>query len=90
MFYKGIVLLGCSLRQGLEPVGVVGGAHLLGPFLHTSSHGISDAAIQTGTVVNDIDELVIHIGRQVFVHLLTIEHILAEVIRGALRGCFHL
>jgi hypothetical protein len=53
---------------------------------HAGGYGIGDAAVETGTVVDDVDEFVVDIGWQVFIHLLTIEYILAEVFGGALRG----
>ena len=45
VLHEGIVLLGSTLRQWLEPVGIVGGTHLQGPLFHTLGHGISDAAV---------------------------------------------
>ena len=57
----------------------MGGAHLQGPLLHACSHLVGDAAIQAGSIVDDIDEFLIDFGRQVFVHLLTVEHILPEI-----------
>ena len=80
MLHEGVVLLGSALGEWLEPVGIVGGAHLQRPLLHACSHLVGDAAIQTGTVVDDINEFLIDFGRQVFVHLLTIEYILSEIL----------
>ena len=90
MFHEGVVFLGCSLCQGLEPVGIVGGAHLQGPLFHTLSHCICDASVQTRTMVHHVDHLVIDIGRQVFVHLLTVEDVLTEILGRSFGGCFHL
>ena len=89
MFDEGVVLLGGTLGEGLEPVGVVGDAHLLGPLLHPFGDGVGDGAVETGTVVDDVDEVVIHVGGQVLVHLLAVEHVLAEVFGGSLGRGFH-
>ena len=89
VFDEGVVLLGGTLGEGLEPVGVVGDAHLLGPLLHPFGDGVGDGAVETGTVVDDVDEVVIHVGGQVLVHLLTVEHVLAEVFGGSLGRGFH-
>ena len=89
MLDEGVVLLGSTLGEGLEPVGVVGGAHLLGPVLHAVGHGIGDAAVEACPVVDDIDEFVIHVCWQVLTHLLAVEHVLAEVFGRALGRCRH-
>ena len=71
-----VVLLGCSLRQRLEPVGVVGDTILCGPLLHAGSDNIGNLTIQTGTVVHHVDHLLKDILRQILVHLLTVEDFL--------------
>ena len=86
MLDEGIMLLGRTFCQWLEPMGVVGCPHILGPFLHTLSHRISDAAIETGTIVDDIDELCIDLSREVTIHLLAVENVFAEIRRGSFRG----
>ena len=88
MFYEGIVLLGRTLGEGLEPVSVVCGTHLLSPLLHALGYGICDGAVEACTVVNHVDEFVINICGQVLVHLLTVEYVLAKVFGGTFgRGC---
>ena len=79
VFYESVVLLGSTLGERLEPVGVVCGTHLLSPLFHASSHSVGYATVQAGSIVDDIDEFRIYVGRQVFIHLLTVEHILAEI-----------
>ena len=79
MLHKGIVLLSRTFREGLEPVGIVGDAHLLGPFLHAFSHRISDASVETGTIVHHIDHLVVDLCREVLKHLLAVEDVFAEI-----------
>ena len=80
MLDEGIMLLGSALRQRLEPVGVVCDAHLLGPLFHAGGHSVGYAAVQTGTVFHHVYHLVVDILRQVTVHLLLVEHILAEIL----------
>ena len=46
VLHKGVVLLGGAAGQGLEPVGVVGDAHLHGPLLHAGGHGIGYGAVE--------------------------------------------
>ena len=74
------MLLGSSLGKRLEPVSVVSSPHLHGPLLHTLSHSIGYRAIKTGTIIYHIDEFAVHICRQILIHLLTSEHILAEIL----------
>ena len=78
VFDEGIVLLGSALGQRLEPVGIVGDAHLHGPLLHAGSYCIGDGTVQTSTIVNHINHLVVNLSGQVFIHLLLGEDILAE------------
>ena len=89
VLHEGIMLLGRTLGERLEPVGVVGDAHLLGPLLHPFGDGVGDGTVETGTVVDDVDEFVIHFCGQVFVHFFAVEHVLAEVFGGSLGRGFH-
>ena len=41
-------------------------------------------------MVHHVDHLIIDIGGQVLIHLLTVEDILAEILGGPLGGGFHL
>ena len=90
VLHKGVVLLGGTARQGLEPVGVVGDAHLHGPLLHAGGHGIGYGAVEGRAVVDDVGELGVDGGGQVFVHLSAGEHILAKILGRTLLGNFHL
>ena len=90
MFDEGIVFLCRTLSEGLEPVRVMGSTHLLSPLFHACCHSIGYRTVQTGPVVDDVDEFGIDIRRQVFIHLLTIEHVFAEILGRSFLGCFHL
>ena len=81
MLHEGVVLLGSAFGEGLEPVGVVGDAMLHGPLLHTLCHCIGNGAVESGPVVDDIDEFLIHVGGQILIHLLACEDVFAEVFR---------
>ena len=78
---EGVVLLGCALGERLEPVCVVSDAVLVCPLLHAFSHSVGYRAVETRTVVDDIDELFVHFARKILVHLRTVEHVLAEELR---------
>ena len=79
MLHKSVVLFGSTFRQGLEPVRIVSDTHFHSPLLHAGSYGISDGAVQTGPVVHHVNHLVVYILGQVFIHLLAVEDILAEI-----------
>ena len=87
MLDERVVFLGCSLCKGLEPVCIVCDAIFLCPLHHAGSHGVSYRAVQTGTVLYDVNHLVINTFGQVLVHLLAIENLLAEVLAGFLTRC---
>ena len=78
VLYEGIVLLGSALGQRLEPVGIMSDAHLHGPLLHAGSYCIGDGTVQTGTIVNHINHLVVNLSGQVFIHLLLGEDVFAK------------
>ena len=86
VLHEGIVLLGCAFGKGLEPMGIVRSAHLLCPLLHACGYGVGNGAVEACAVVDDIDEFDVDLLRQVFEHLLAGEHVLAEVLGGALLG----
>ncbi len=87
---EGVMLLGGALREGLEPVGVVGDAVLVSPLLHALGYGIGDGAVEWGTVVDDIDEFLVHVALQVLVHLCPCEHVLGKELRRAFGGFCYL
>ena len=100
VLHEGVVLLGSALGEGLKPVGVVGDAMLDCPLFHSLCHCVGNGAVESGTVVDDIDEFLIHVGRQILIHLLARENVFAEVFRRAffwggdfyglfLEGLFH-
>ena len=80
MLYEGIVLLGRTLGQWLEPVRIVGHSVLVGPLLHAFCHGICNAAVKDSTIIDNVNEFLIYILLQVLVHLVTGEHILPVVL----------
>ena len=90
MLHEGIVLLGCALCQRLEPVGIVGGPHFLSPSLHAFCHGICDGTVKAGAILHYVDHLAIHLSREVFEHLLTVEYVFSEIFGGSFSGGRHL
>ena len=80
MLYEGIVFLGRALGQRLEPVGIVRTAHLRSPLLHAGCHRISYGTVETRTVVNHINQLVVNVFWQVLIHLLAVKDILAKIV----------
>ena len=90
MLNKRVVLLGSTLSQRLEPVCIVCYAILRGPLLHTLSHSIGYGTVETCSVVHYVNHLLVHVLRQVLVHLLTVEDLLAEILRGSLTWCFYI
>ena len=77
---EGIVLLCCSAGERLEPVCVVCHAILLSPLLHAVSHGVGDAAVECGAIVDYVYKLVVDVGWQVFVHFGTVENVFSEIL----------
>ena len=73
-----VVLLGSTFGERLEPVRVVCHSVLVGPLLHAFCHGVGYRTVEPAAVVDDVDEFLIDIARQVFVHLRTVEHVLSE------------
>ena len=90
MLHEGIVLLGSTFCQWLEPVSIMRYPVFLSPELHAGSHGISDGTVQTSTIIYYIDEFLVHIRWQILVHLLAVEYILGEVLRRAHLGSLYL
>ena len=88
VFDESIMLLSRPLRERLEPVGVVSCPHVLG--LHALSHRISDAAVEPGPIVDDVDEFRIDLGREVAIHLLAVEYVFAEIRRRSFGGSRYL
>ena len=86
---KGVVLFSSTFRQRLEPVGVMGNAILHGPLFHTSSYSIGHIALQTGSIINDINHFLINLLGQILVHLLAVEHFLTEVLIRPFGRCYY-
>ena len=89
MLYERVMLLGCSFGQWLEPVRVMRHAILRSPLFHAYSDSIGHAAVQTGTVVNDVKHLLVDLLGQVLIHLLAVKHFLSKILGGTLRRCFY-
>ena len=90
MFDEGVVLLSRAFSQGLEPVGVVCRTHLHRPAFHARCHLVSDFTVERGTIVHRIHQAVEHLRRQILEHLLTIEHILSEILARTFGRCGHI
>ena len=84
-----VVLLGGAFGQRLEPMGVVCDAVLLGPLHHAGSHLVGYLAVELCAFVDDVYHLVVHTLRQILVHLLAVEDILAEVFARSFTRCFY-
>ena len=67
----------------------MGHAVLHCPLLDTGSYSIGDGTIQTRTIVNHVDEFLIDILGKILIHLLTVKHLLAEILVRAFCGCLH-
>ena len=89
MLYEGVVLLGSALGERLEPVGIVRHPVLRGPLLHAGGNGISYLTVEPCTVIHHVNHLFIHVLGQVLIHLLAVEDLAAEILRGSLTGCFY-
>lgn len=64
MLDEGIVLLGSTFCQWLEPVSVVGYAILVSPLLDAFGYGVGDVTVETSSVVDDIHQFLIDICRR--------------------------
>ncbi len=89
MLHEGVVLLGSTLCQRLEPMRIVRYVHLLSPLLHACSHGVGYSSVQPCPVVHHVNHLVVDILRQIFVHLLAVEHVFTKELRRTFLGRFH-
>ena len=78
MLDEGIVLLGSTFCQWLEPVSIMCYAFLVSPLLDAFGYGVGDVTVETCSVVNDIYQFLIDICREILVHLLSVEYLLSE------------
>ena len=102
MLDKGIVLLGSSLGQRVEPVCIVRGTVLNRPALHTLGNAVGNGAVKRRIIVNYINELIVYILWKILEHLLAVEYLYRKILRRTLRlvgnlnrilgerGCHHL
>ena len=77
---EGVMLLGRALRQGVEPVRVVRGAFLEGPFLHTRRDGVGCLPVEGRTIIDRVDQALERLSRKILEHLLAVEDQLAEIV----------
>ena len=89
MLDERVVLLSGSLCQRLEPVCIVSDPVLCCPLLHAGSNSIGNGPVETCAIINDVNHLLVHILRQVLVHLFAIENLLAEILARSLTGYFY-
>ena len=93
MVYKCVMLLGSGLGHRLEPVGIVAGTVVDSPTHHTAGHAVGDLNRQRLLVVYRINENLVCLFREIFKHLLAVEHLLCVIDfwafgRNLDRNCF--
>ena len=86
---EGVVLLGRSFRQRLEPVCIVCHSILGSPLLHALSHNIGNLTIKARPIVHHIYHCLIDVLRQILVHLLTVKDLLTKILSGSFTWCFY-
>ena len=86
MLDEGVVLLGCTLGEWLEPVSIVCHAIFNSPLLDARCNGVSHAAVEASSIVYNVNKLFINVLWQILVHLLTIEDIFAKILVGTFFG----
>ena len=84
---QGVVLLGRSFRQGLEPVGNMGYTVLDGPLLHAAGHAVRGFAVQGFAAFDAGEKGLEAICIKIFAHLFAVEDQLSIVIGGFPCGC---
>ena len=75
---KAVVLFGCDAGHRLEPVGIMGAAHLDSPVLHCRSHHICHADIQRFAVADGFFQRLVGGLWQSLLHFFVIEYIASE------------
>ena len=86
MFHKGIMLLGCSIGQRLEPMGVMRNALFQSPHAHTCGDQVGHLAVDGNAIVDGVGKGLIGFLGEVLLHRLAIEDILSEILGYFLRG----
>ena len=84
---QGVVLLGRSFRQGLEPVGNMGYTVLDGPLLHAAGHAVRGFAVQGFAAFDAGEKGLEAICIKIFAHLFAVEDQLSIVIGGFTCRC---
>ena len=77
---QGVVFLGSTLGQGLEPVGDVGHAVLHRPFFHAAGHAVGGLAVKGVSALDAVKQGVEAFSIKILAHLLAVEHEFAEVL----------
>ena len=90
MLDEGVVFLSCGVGQRVEPVGVVGCAHVHGPFLHSLCNLVGKGPVHDGPVFHYVHHLGIYLRRQILEHFLFVEYVLSEVFVGTSVRQFHI
>ena len=75
---EAIMLLSGLASKWLEPVGVVGGTHLDGPFFHRVGDVFGNAWVELFAVLDGFSEQLIGFISETLLHLLVIEDVSAE------------
>ena len=86
---KGIVLLGRTARQRLEPVGIVVGSVLEGPLPHAGGDAVGHLARQRRAVLHRVEQRRIGLLVEVFAHGFATEDLLPEIVRRTPLGSLH-
>ena len=76
--HESIVLLRRDAGEGLEPVGVMGGAVLHGPILHGLGHHVRGRQGQLAPLIHDFPDFFIDALGQPFLHLAKGEYLAGE------------
>jgi len=84
-----IVLLRCPFREGLEPVGVMGGPHFNGPHFHPCSHMIRNLPMECGTLINGLQHCFHCFFGEILRHLCSVKDTLSKILRWQLSGSWH-
>ena len=74
------MFLGCSVRQRLEPVRVVGDVEGLCPTFHAVGNQVCHFAVDGSAFFDGVGHGFVGFTRQVFLHFLTVEDMAAVVV----------
>ena len=89
VFDEGVVFFCRAFGQWLKPVRVVCHAVFHSPLLHAFSHLVCHFAIKTNALVHHVNHLLVHILREVLVHLFAVEYLGTKILGGPISRCLH-